>query len=92
MAPTANNTHLNVRLTEEHKQLIERAAEFLGQTIAAFTVSTLVQEAQRIVDRFSSLRLSDRDRDSFLAALNNPPDPNERFRRAAKAHASGASL
>ena len=91
MSTTAHSTRLDVRLAGEHKKLIQQAAELLGQTISAFTVSTLVQEAQQVVERFSSLQLSDRDRDSFLAALDNPPEPNARLRRAAKAHAKGVS-
>ena len=30
--------------------------------------------------------LSDRDRDSFLDALENPPEPNEKLKQAAKRH------
>jgi uncharacterized protein (DUF1778 family) len=82
---------LDVRLAGEHKQLIQRAAELLGESISAFTVSTLVHEAQQVVERFSSLQLSDRDRDSFLSALDAPPEPNARLRKAAEAHAQGLS-
>jgi uncharacterized protein (DUF1778 family) len=91
MSTTAHSTRLNVRLAKEHKKLIQRAAELLGESISAFTVSTLVREAQQVMARFSALQLSDRDRDSFLAALDNPPEPNARLRKAAKAHASGVS-
>ena len=92
MSTTAHNTRLDVRLAGEHKKLIQQAAKLVGQTISAFTVSTLVTEAQQIVERFSSLQLSDRDRDIFLDALDNPPEPNERLRRAARAHAKGVSV
>jgi len=34
------------------------------------------------------VQLSDRDRDTFLAALENPPKPNARLRQAAKLHKS----
>ncbi len=91
MGTTAHSTRLDVRLAGEHKKLIQRAAELLGESISAFTVSTLVHEAQQVVERFSSLQLSDRDRDSFLAALDNPPEPNARLRKAARAHAKGVS-
>jgi uncharacterized protein (DUF1778 family) len=88
MATTANNTRLDVRLGEEQKKLIEQAAGFLGQTISAFTVATLVRQAEEVVERFGTLRLSDRDRDAFLAALDNPPAPNAKLRRAAKRYAA----
>jgi len=87
MATSARNTRLDVRLAAEHKKLIEQAAGLLGQSVSAFTVSTLVQEAEHVVERFGRLHLTDRDRDIFLAALDNPPKPNARLRRAARAHA-----
>lgn len=87
MATTANNTRLDVRLGEEQKKLIEQAAGVLGQTISAFTVATLVHKAEEVVERFGILRLSDRDRDAFLAALDNAPQPSAKLRNAAKRHA-----
>lgn len=87
MATIAQNKRLDVRLPEGNKKLIEQAAGLLGQTVSAFTVTILVREAEQIVERFGMLRLSDRDRDAFLSALDNPPEPNARLRRAAKEHA-----
>jgi len=87
MAATANSTRLDVRLGEKQKKLIEQAAGYLGQTISAFTVATLVHQAEQVVERFGMLHLSDRDRDAFLTALDNPPAPNARLRKASKRHA-----
>ena len=87
MGTTTQNRRLDVRLAADHKDLIEQAAGLLGQTVSAFTVSTLVSEAERVVDRFGSLRLSDRDRDAFLSALDKAPAPNAKLRRAARQHA-----
>ena len=86
MASTVDNTRLDVRLGSDHKHLIEQAAGLLGQSVTAFTVSTLVREAERVTERFGALRLSDRDRDAFLAALDSPPGPNAKLRKAARAH------
>ena len=73
-------------MASDRKDLIEQAAGLLGQTISAFTVSTLVREARDVVERFGTVSLSDRDRDAFLAALDNPPKPNARLKRALKSH------
>tara|TARA_B100000809_G_C14669190_1_gene362568 strand:- start:101 stop:358 length:258 start_codon:yes stop_codon:yes gene_type:complete len=83
---------LDVRLAADHKNLIEQAADLLGQSVSAFTVSTLVREAEEVVERFGALQLSKRDRDAFLNALDNPPKPNARLKRAAKAHAAKVKL
>lgn len=87
MTTSSQNARLDVRLLEENKKLIEQAAGYLGQTVSAFTVATLVREAERVVERFGMLQLSDRDRDAFLSALDNPPRPNARLRKAARQHA-----
>jgi uncharacterized protein (DUF1778 family) len=87
MATNGQNARLDVRMPEDSKKLIEQAAGFLGLTVSAFTVATLVREAEEVVERFGSLRLSDRDRDAFLTALDNPPVPNANLRDAAKRHA-----
>lgn len=84
MVRETQDTRLDVRLPDDNKKLIEQAASLLGQTVSAFTVSTLVREAQEVVERFAVLRLSGRDRDAFLAALDNPPEPNTRLRKAAR--------
>lgn len=87
MGGTAQNTRLDVRLAADHKNLIEQAASLLGQSVSAFAVSTLVSEAGRVVGESTALRLSNRDRDAFLAALDSPPKPNARLRKGAKLHA-----
>lgn len=81
---------LDLRLDPERKHLIEQAASLLGQSVSAFTVSSAVREAGEIIERFGMLSLSDRDRDAFLAALDNPPKPNARLRKAFKAHGKTA--
>ena len=87
MAQGTKNTRLDLRLRSEHKRLIEEAAHLSGQSISAFVAAAGVREAEQIVERFSNLRLSNRDRDAFLAALDNPPKPNAKLRKAFREHA-----
>lgn len=75
---------LDVRLTREKKELIEQAAAASGQTVTDFTVSTLCRRARKVLRDEQVLVLSDRDRDAFLAALENPPKPNRALLRAAQ--------
>jgi uncharacterized protein (DUF1778 family) len=83
---TTQTARLDIRLEPDRKQLIEQAANLMGQSVSAFTVSCAVRQAGEIVERFGILSLSDRDRDKFLAALDNPPRPNARLKKAFKAH------
>jgi uncharacterized protein (DUF1778 family) len=87
MDSTSRNARLNVRMSVDSKRLIERAAGLLGMSVSAFTVSTMVREAEDVVQRFGMLRLSARDCHVFLAALDDPPEPNENLRAAAARHA-----
>ena len=77
---------IDFRTSPENKALLVRAADLLGLNLSSFAVTTLVQEAQKVVDRHAAITLSDRDRDAFLRMLANPPAPNAKLLRAAKRH------
>jgi uncharacterized protein (DUF1778 family) len=85
MADT-QTARLDLRLDSERKRLIEEAAGLLGQSVSAFTVSSAVRQASQVIERFGALSLSDRDRDAFVKALDSPPKPKARLRKAFKAH------
>jgi uncharacterized protein (DUF1778 family) len=79
---------MDVRLASEHKELIEKAAAYSGESLSGFAVSTLVREARRIVQEHESVTLSAADRERFVGLLDRPPAPSEPLRRAAERHAS----
>lgn len=84
-ATEKNDARLNFRLTGELKETIEQAAAELGQTVSEFAVSTLVREAREVIQQSHQTRLSNRDRDLFLKALNDvDAKPNEALKSAAK--------
>jgi uncharacterized protein (DUF1778 family) len=66
------------------KDLIERAASELGQTVSDFAISTLIQSARDVIYQYQRTELSNRDRDIFLAALEDKGGPNKRLRAAAR--------
>ncbi|MFV0444181.1 MAG: DUF1778 domain-containing protein [Planctomycetaceae bacterium] len=79
------DARINVRLPSELKQTIEEAAAALGQTVSEFTVSTIVQEARQVLQAAQVTSLSQRDRDRFLAALNDTEaKPNAALKAAAR--------
>ena len=87
MTTATQTARLDIRLDRERKGLIEQAARLSGQSVSVFTVTSAVREARRAIEQFGTLTLSDDDRIAFLDALDNPPKPNARLKRAAKAHA-----
>lgn len=84
--PTArSDARINVRLPGELKETIEEAAAALGQTVSEFTVSTVVREARHVLQEAQVTRLSNRDRDRFLAALDAlDSKPNAALKAAAR--------
>ncbi len=83
--PTArSDARINFRLSSELKQTIEDAAAETGQSVSDFAVSTLVQTARKILHDQQITRLSDRDRQHFLAMLDGGPcKPNDALMKAA---------
>ncbi len=85
MATTKNDARINVRLASELKSVIEVAATALGQTVSEFTVSTIVREARQVIQDAQFTKLSNRDRDAFLAALKaSDLKPNDALKAAAR--------
>lgn len=77
---------LHFRLPSEAKEKIERAAVASGLTVTDFAVHALLNTADEVLDRQHTRRLSDRDRDIFLAMLDADDQPNEALKSAFRAH------
>lgn len=77
---------LGFRVDEPTKALIERAAQLERRKLTDFCMTALTEAAKRTIAEHETIVLSDRDRAIFFDALVNPPEPNERLRRAFAAH------
>ncbi|MFO1432228.1 MAG: DUF1778 domain-containing protein [Candidatus Competibacteraceae bacterium] len=77
MANDVKAERINLRASKEAKDLMQHAADLLGTTLSAFILSQAYEAARRVVADQEILWLSNRDRDRFLTALENPPVPNE---------------
>ena len=84
--PTSNSdARINVRLSSDLKQLVEQAAITRGKTLSDFIISTLVREARQVIFDAQVTRLSNRDRDIFLAAIDSSDSkPNAAITTAAR--------
>ena len=85
---TQTNTiaRLNFRLPSEAKEKIECAAAASGLTVTDFAVHALVNIAEEVLERQYARKLSNRDRDIFLALLDADDEPNEALKGAFQAH------
>lgn len=75
---------MHVRLESRTKHRIERAAALTHRTISDFAVKAMTSEAERVLNEHERTTLSDRERDTFLLALANPPRLNSSMQSALK--------
>jgi uncharacterized protein (DUF1778 family) len=78
-----SNERLDFRLSAEHKEIIERAAAYAGESLTGYAISTLLDRSREIIGMHESVVLTARDRDVFLDLLDSPPAPSEVLKDAA---------
>lgn len=80
----SSSSRLNFRLPSEIKERVENAALVSGVTVTDFAITALANTAEEILERHQARILSNRDRKIFLEMLENPPEPNDALKNAAK--------
>lgn len=70
------------RTSHQERIQFEMAATFLGVNLSAFLRMAALERSAEVVKESNLLVLSDRDRDTFLNALENPPKPNKNLKKA----------
>ena len=75
---------LDIRLNVEAKEKIEQAAVVSHQSVTDFVVTSLLRASEEALQRQQAIRLTDRDRNLFLAALETDVRPNRALRKAAE--------
>jgi uncharacterized protein (DUF1778 family) len=72
------------RLRPDQKARIEFAANLRGLSVSDFIVQHAEEAAIRTIQQYESWTLDARDRDFFIEALLNPPQPGSRLKSAAE--------
>lgn len=80
----ANKTRSLARLTRRVKEKIEEAALVSHQTLTDFVVTSLLRASDEALKHHQAIRLTNRDRDLFLAALDSDERPSPALRKAAQ--------
>ena len=76
---------LELAFPKDKLRVLELAAAELGQSVADFATVTLLKTADEVMEKQRVTRLSDRDRDLFLALLNEvDAKPNPALLKAAE--------
>ena len=80
----AKTERLEMRLSADHKALIERAAAAAGLPLTAFAVSNLLERAEETLERYERTVLSARDQQIFMEILEADDEPVPALAEAAK--------
>jgi uncharacterized protein (DUF1778 family) len=82
---TEGNNRVELRVKPAEKAILARAAALQHMDLTGFILSRLLPEARAVIERAERVALSGRDSLKVLDLLENPPKPNARLKRAAKA-------
>ncbi len=87
MAQTAvkEKNQLALQVRPADKALIMRAVALEQTDMADFILRSAVREAKSVIDEHERVKLSRRDSRLVMELLENPPAPNARLRKAARA-------
>jgi len=77
---------IEIRAFAEEKETLAKAAKLLHTKVTSFIRDTIMTRAEEIIRQHDRMILTDRDRDLFMNALENPPKPNKNLRKAMKDH------
>lgn len=81
---------IGFRISPENKEIIRMAAEYTGQDMTSYLVSTALDKAKRDIlehKQVEALLLSKQDFSKVEAELKKPSKSNAKLEKAFKAHA-----
>lgn len=79
----AKTARIEVRSTEQQKQLLEQAAAVYGESLTGFVLSAAIERAIEIIRDATITEVSLRDMERFAEILDQPSEPNEHLTAAA---------
>lgn len=87
-APTIKNKsdfeRLEARISNEKKVFLKHAADLVGRTLTDFVVNSAYEAATRVIREHEQIRLTIKDRNVFVKALQNAPAPSKALLAASK--------
>jgi len=80
-----DNNRLALRVRAADKAVIMRAVALAQTDMTTFILRTALREAQSIIEEHERVKLTQRDSRLVMELLENPPAPNAKLRKAARA-------
>lgn len=78
------DTRIEFRSSPQEKDLVMLAAQLTGVNVSVFLRKAALEAANEVVQANETIKLSNRNRDLFLNALDNPPKPTRALKKAMK--------
>ncbi|HBM3023198.1 DUF1778 domain-containing protein [Klebsiella variicola] len=82
MAALAKTERMELRISPDVKSEIEIAAQLSRVCVSQFIADSAVQRAETVISEHNRIKLSEESWNAVMEALENPPAPNGRLRRA----------
>lgn len=86
MLETTKKDRISAQVPKPVRATLEEAAALSGATLNQFVVQAALKEAYAVLERDRVIRLSRRDAEVFFKALEKPPAPNTRLKKAVVAY------
>lgn len=80
-----DNSRMALRVRSEDKALIMRAVALSQTDMTDFILRTALKEARSVIEEHERVKLTERDSQRVLDLLENPPAPNSKLLKAARA-------
>lgn len=79
---SAKSARIETRVSQELKELIERAASFSGRTVSEFVLAHVEVAAQKVIQEHERLQLDQEQSQILVDALLSSRKPNKNLSRA----------
>ena len=80
-----DNNRLALRVRADDKAAIMRAVALAQTDMTSFILRAALREAQSVIEEHERVQLTQRDSRLVMELLENPPKPNAKLRKAARA-------
>ena len=85
-AETIKQERMHIRLDTLSKQKLERAAAYAHKSLSEFVLGQALHAADEVIQEHETLTLEEADWGVLLDALDNPPTPNAKLKKAFSEH------
>ncbi len=74
---TTKQDRIEIRVDKNNKNLIEKAAQLLGESTSSYVLRHSLRAAIHDIGEQETLVLTGKDKELFYSLITNPPKPNK---------------